>query len=418
MTNPENEKSKISIAHMPELIQNLRGGIETTDGDYLRSFAEDLLQKCGQEATINGRPATVTKYACEIDGDNVEDVRTFYVRAAQFEAGTQPFIVFGQTSDSRRIRARSPMALTFSGVGEGTMVISNRGMEPIENDPEEVALVGKILENIGEQYADSKHRVRRGLSSASSIARDKSVELREWSGVAKQRIREYYSDGTPYEHTGNEIFDLSREDDTVGNRRLIKAAAVAGIGAVLYGHMVPSVMHGNFGDARIFSIIPLPQPIELIVDWNNHVDHVAQGFDEPDGAATAVVGQPIDHIPLLSDYITLDVPDASYSNMGGYQSDESRPGLYKSDFDASYHGRVHTDSYGTHVDRNNAEFNDQGCYTILGDYTDGKSTVFTQTAGLDEKIELRVRDAESLDVCLKNPKDTTAKGSVYVWQNW
>lgn len=413
MSKPDNEQSKISIAHMPELIQNLKGGIETTDGDYLRSFAEDLLQKCGQEATINGRPANVTKYACEIDGDNVEDVKTFYARAAQFEPGTQPFIVFGQSSDSRRIRARSPMALTFSGVGDGTMVLSNRGIEPVENNPDEIALVGKILENIGEQYADSKNRVRRSLSRATRYAKDVTLDT-------KKRLQDYYTDERPFDHTGKDILiELDRDKDTVGNRRLIKTAAAIGIGSVLYGHMIPSVLHGNLGDARL--IIPLPQPIEAIVDWNNHVDHVAQGFDKPDGAAPAVVGQPINHIPLLNDYISIDVPDASYGAdnfWNSYQGEESRPGLYESDFDASYHPGVSVSQYGTHSLRDSAEFNSEGCYTILGDYTDGKSMVFTQTADINQKIELKVRDAESLDVCLKNPDDTSAKGSVFVWQNW
>lgn len=386
----EAQRREISIANVPGLVDNLRNEFETSQPEYLYTFANELLDQNGIKSSVNKRPALVTEYACEIPGDSVERVKTFYARVAKFESkDAEPFIVFGETPDKSRIITKNPTALTFSSILDQVVVQTARGLEPIQNTPEQLMLVSQILENIGDQYADARANKLTTKKALSKTARKLMNRPRA--------IYNFYST----DKSGHSLADERRE----------KTAAIAGIALVAYGHLLFTP-----ADAKLFGI-PLPQPIEGLVDWNNHIDHVAQGFPMPSGAAPIVVGQPINEVPVLSDYDTSRAPNASYVETmsdTSYSREMSKPGLYESDYDSEYRNKVSS----TTPRNTSAEFDkDSHCYPIEGNYTQGKTYVFTQTPRFNQDITLNVKSAKELDVCLKNPDAKNISGSLFIYQN-
>lgn len=79
------------------------------------------------------------------------------------------------------------------------------------------------------------------------------------------------------------------------------------------------------GDAN-YNDIQMPAPVEWIVDINNHIDHLAQGFDKPEGAVK-IDEEYKSNLPLLEDYDTQNVP--STSTVDAISGNEISPGLYK-----------------------------------------------------------------------------------------
>lgn len=388
--------NNISIAQNTELLSVVQGSSELQKATYLEQFAGDLLAECGVDAAINGRPSVVTKYACEVDASTDELSKTYYARVAQYKNHPSPFIVFGEDDSSKKVVARNPQAITFSNLGEEAMLNVQNGLDVSVNSTNHLAIVNNILETIGTKYADEKM----------TASERRAERARKIGGATKSVIEGFKSIPHKIERDWN---------DTYSNNISRKAiTTVVGLG-VLYG---PQIAAGH-ADAKLFGI-PMPQPIELLVDINNAPDHKAQAFDAPQGAAEVHVGQDITDIPMLTGYSTAGAPDASFNSSAiGYQFDESRPGLYESDFNAADRNSAYypaTDGQ----DRGNqksADFGDDGCYTVLGDYADGKTVVFTQTAGLDGKIKVKAVNQRELQVCLTNPSDANAKGSVFIYQN-
>lgn len=388
----------------PELATNLRRGAETPVDD-LFGRATVLLRETGKKTYINNVPATATVYASatlELDGEKL------YARIASYEGKLPEFIVFDETEDSSSIVSENPKALMFKqNIGDGSMdVFTNNGIEPIDGERRKqyVQLVKTIINDIAAQHAASQQS-----AADAKAARKQKLKRLAFSPLTK--VRDYYGSK-----------ESSRNYNNLGRERMAKTLEPVVIVTVLLGVFYgPQIIAGD-ADARLMSI-PLPQPIEAIVDFNNAPDHTAQGFSKPEGATPVTVGQRVTEIPLLAAYSTSDAPDASFwSGDGGYDFDESRPGLYASNFDATYHPEREmcwssASKIESPCESNSAVFNENGCYVILGNYRTGATEVFTQTPGLDGKLTVEAADTKNLKVCLTDPKDSTTNGTLYVYQN-
>ncbi len=390
----------------PELASNLRKGNVTPVKD-LFDRATVLLREAGKQTYINNVPAITTPYghASELDG------KTLYARIASYDVKTkQPeFIVFDETENWEDIVSENPQALRFQEVLGEIVIATSNGIEPVTGDrlEEYVSLVKVIVDDIATQHAKAKRTAAEAKATRKQALKRKLVS-------PLQKAKDYY---------GSQ--EGSRDYKNLGRERMANTLSPIVIGAVLLGVFYGPQIIALDADARLWSV-PLPQPIEAIVDWANAPDHDAQGFAKPEGAAPIVVGQPVTEIPLLPAYSTQDAPDASYENSWdtGYDFDESRPGLYASDFDGSYHPERKTCTSGTGAnqyqypcDPRSAKFGDDGCYVILGNYRTGMTEVFTQTPGLNGKLTVEATDTKNLRVCLTDPKDETTNGTLYVYQN-
>lgn len=194
--------------------------------------------------------------------------------------------------------------------------------------------------------------------------------------------------------------------DRQQRRRIAKSiGALAATVALLYGHSLVD----NHLDATIGGI-PLPQPIEAIVDWANMPDHTATAFSKPEHAAPITVGDKNVTIPFVATYDTHEAPDASYLPLEDqYGGEVIKPGLWESDFDFGYHPK-------TRSTKKSAQFDDRDCYTINGNFLKGKTWVFTQTPDINKHITLNVVDSDRARVCKKDPEAKDFNGSLYFWQ--
>lgn len=182
-------------------------------------------------------------------------------------------------------------------------------------------------------------------------------------------------------------------------RKKSKLLGLFAIGTMGYGAF--------FGaDAKV-GPVPMPQPIEFIVDWNNAPDHKAEGFPKPDGAAELSLSNQVVSPPLLTDYDTSGAPDALYEEFVFAESvtnpanirRQVRPGLWEVKYSLPYTPR-----------NGEKDVLGNGCIALFGNFTDGRTSVFTQDVGTE--VGISVLDADVAMIC--GATDNHVDGSVFV----
>lgn len=341
-------------------VAGLSEALEGLSPESLCRRAKLILDHSGVKSTVNGFPGRVTPYAQEVEIDG----RILYARLADVEdpgitnESVLVSIVFDEDPNTD-VKTIDPFAFTFREVmGDITLFTSN-GIEPILDNPEHLAVARGIIDGIGKEHQEDILQKRQ----AAALRMDR---LKSSIGNAWNKFTEFFG-----------------EDDIDGTRK-----AVAGWGAVILSLTYSHAFYTNV-DATI-GPIPMPQPIELIVDMNNASDHTAQAFGEPDGATSLVVGD-AGPIPLVVDFDTGGAPSGLFVNsMDGSGRFESREGLYE---------------FTTTSDRVDGlgSLNNEGCTTVSGDFQEGVSQIFTQDAATAETASYEVLNADELEVCLPEP---------------
>lgn len=378
--------------------------IETAESDYpeLRAalssdtgFADTLSATCGAilktdsyNAVIDSRRAVVSKaYAPQcLKGNDT----FYYARIAAFtdtkgKVEGLPFIVFDETEDTK-IDSNNPQAMKFfkDPVSGNAFLQVFNGIEfsdPLVNDPRYLKLAKDIIDRISEQTSEKLTPKEKGASHAKKAANSILNML--------GKIKTYYTDpvGVSAAFTGNRI--------PLGRRRMKRA---------LYSLIAVTIGWGpqifdNSSDAKLLGI-PLPNPIEALVDWNNSPDHVAQGFPEPDGAAPVLIGKRVEQIPLMVEYDTTDAPSSLYTtSKEGQTFHESSPGLYAISLSRKIAIKDDDESSGGSLLVK--ELDEGQCINVLGNYTAGKTSVFTQTPEVQKDVTVTAVDGQNLSVCLK-----------------
>ncbi len=357
---------KIDIANLPELARNLDPILgESNTADSLCATSEGLLSSRAIETTINGIPSLVSPWACEVPFGE----RTLHARIAKLkkpqEGNELPIIIFGD-KPGPNITTTNLFALRFkeSAVGDVSLMTQN-GLDPLLDDERYVELARTIIDDISSQYTQDnlarqarKHRISKA-------------------------VKAYFMDNErPYYHSSF---------DTIGERRRVTLGASILALVLSYGHLP----FGNV-DAKI-GPVPMPYPVEAVVDIDNRSDHAALGFNEPQQGVELRIGDKNVRLPLLDSYDTSGVPDATFSNGTSMKADDfelSKPGLYKVEFVSSVR--------------------EGECETVRGDYRNGVSKAFTQDSTIVDNVRLNVKSAKELDVCAV--ADVNFTGSLYVWQ--
>jgi hypothetical protein len=348
-----------NISHLPELVRNITADPEQETAKDLHAQAQTLLEDTAVKTKINGISAVVSEYTHEVTtGD-----KKLYARLARYRGRKQPselFFVFGESEQPKDITAKNPLALAFYDMGGEVSLRVTDGAEQFVDDEQYERLATNIVEKIDAERAAVQ-------------AKPKGEETDERKNVIRSRI-------------------------------IIGAAAIG----IAYGHLL-----FNHVDAKI-GPIPLPGPVEYVVDWNNIPDHRATGFAEPIGALHVKVGMPsseVSDVPTLLNYDTGGAPDAStFHSTYDYRGENSHPGLYESNF-----------NFSTAVDpidsnASPAAFNDGSCYTINGDFEPGKTEIFSQSPNFTKKVTLDVVSPDKMMVCKKDARDVSFDSSIFIYQ--
>lgn len=207
------------------------------------------------------------------------------------------------------------------------------------------------------------------------------------------------------------IFDAEREHEPANDNNETSAGvrakknkkrAVLLIGAAVLGYG-PQVQNEHT-DAKLFGI-PLPQPIEIIVDLNNRPDHTARQFPSPDINETFSAQKPRNNIPVIWDYDTKGVPSTAFRRLPFMQPErqESSPGLYA-------------------LDLNNPkdEAPDNDCFVVEGNYGPGKTKIFVTDSSVAEHIYVyptRMGDERRMSVCIAGEDSLSPNSRLYIYQD-
>lgn len=369
----------------PELTQSLEISAEglAISAASLCAEAETIIANYGTESTVNGLTAKLsTYYSVRHDIGN----RPLYVRLAKLKkpgiGDELPIIVFAE-NDQMPVKTPRLRALRFQEyLGDVSLVALNgANPEPIMNNERYLNLVAEITADIESKSAEKAEEVR--------------VKREARKHRFRRAIRGYFNDREPA--PGYSQFE------TMGDRRKATVGALALSGLILYGHLP---FHRT--DAKL-GPLPLPAPIELLVDWNNAPDHHAQGFREPSEAAELRISGEEMSIPVVDTYDTTDVPDATYIDANySIAREESRPGLYKVDF--AFSSTPPTKG-------KEAQPPERKCVTVLGDYHTGVSRIFTQDIATAGQMRAIVSNTRHLNVCAVEGADEGLRGSFFVWQD-
>ena len=355
--------------------------------------AQELLDHAGQETIVNGMTSIATPQSVELELEGSPLFARLATTTINGEPTKLPTIIFCKDDDFKSIRTQNGYfgALEFNGRA-GVHLIAGEGDALETDDPKHLELTRTIIERISDDFIETQEENQRTILENEAAHHAKNeAQTRHEANVRAQRLE-----------------------------RISYFAKRAGGAFVAFALFWAPQLVDSHPDATI-GAVPMPLPIEWVVDWNNHVDHVAQGFAEPKGVLAVGIDQKVGSIPLIADYDTQNVPDASVTESNGiadaskgkrsndngiYEGEQSRPGLYQSDFDFGQH----SESALT------AEFNKSGYYDIKGDFTDGKTVIFTQTPGLNKMVRVEVIDATTLRVYKKLDAPKNSKGSVFIYQ--
>ena len=213
-----------------------------------------ILEHGGVSSAVNAIPAKITPWFKGLEIDGV----MHFARLAQYEKDEQqplPFVVLARDQEVP-VTTPSPSLLTFrDGLGHISLIVSN-SLNPLVDDERYVSLVANIISDISEQYQED-------VLNRESV----TTQARRRFRAATQAVKEYFNDGEYSEFFGDR-----------GDRRTFVALAMSVTALLGYGHLPFTGADAKIGP------IPMPQPIEFLVDWNNAPDHKAQSFDEPTDA--------------------------------------------------------------------------------------------------------------------------------------
>lgn len=191
-----------------------------------------------------------------------------------------------------------------------------------------------------------------------------------------------------------------KQSTTEVKKALLKPSSAKKIGIITLVS-VGLQSHALFSneDAKI-GPIPMPLPIELLVDINNAPDHTATSFERPEEGAVIRVGESAT-IPLYGDYDTSNAPSTLFKPNGG-------PGKY----------HVLKDGLWVLMTR---EFNPEGgCEQIEGDFG-GKELVIFSTDTRIEKVPAKAElvNDRLLQICkIANPAEVlNSKVPIYIYQS-
>jgi hypothetical protein len=379
----------------PELVASLQGE-RATGADMLLANAHMLLEQNGVDSTVNGLRARVTEdYALVVLGGKDYRARVAQVgeqqkRGRKSAQSRQTLIVFDEDEDVA-VRTASPFAITFRDFAGDTDLVVANNMDPLVGDDRYAKLVQDILANIGQKALERQ-------ASTPSRWQELQDKLASRRSIGKV-LDDYFRSRQAITH--NSFFD------TVGERRRF-VRGVFGVVALMYAH-VPFMN----SDAEIASV-PMPLPVEVIVDLANRPDHKATGFSEPIGATQLVIGEEPVRMALLPDYNTSDAPDTTYSDFNKIpRYNESKRGLYAltvPETDTFYDSE--TEEYVPLI--NPAT----GCYDIRANTSGGRTLVFTQSPHLVDQVTVQAVSAESIEVCpVEYVKlDQLVEGKIYFFQ--
>lgn len=345
----------------------------------LHYTAEALLEQAGKETTINGLAGVATPQSYQVRMGEVP----MYARLGRLAPGKSqttsetdpPKVIFCTTSDFNRIRTPNIGALSFTDGLYGPQLIAVNGTEPVIDDPKYIELTKTIVADLSRQYDETKQRERA----------NKSYEARR-----KQARRET-------------------------RMRIVGGLAVAGL--LLYGQPIAEMAMGKHIDAKL-GPVPMPAPVEWVVDMAHIDEHEATAFGKPDGALPLEVGATSIRIPVISNYDTGGVPDASYvrgngdSNGGVYVREQVDLGLWRSNFSFDDPSSDNKNA------RPDVRFDPDGCYNIYGNYSDGKSSVFSQTPNINNLVELDLVNASTLKVCKKPDAPDHSVGDIDIYREF
>lgn len=398
---------KISIANLPELqdrLNNPAGNPETAQSSHLYAIADEMLSDVNAtfKTRLGGRQVTVTKFTCPIE-DSVHYARLarFVPRSHDETSASDTMILFDTTDSQNSIKTNNPNGgIPFHDELDGSVsIFMNRGAEPLNDEEKEkyLQIAGAIIGNLNGKYTElvsqieteqeaKKHRIRKGAGAAAR-------------GVGGAITSPYKFFTNPKSRSA---FDTYK---TKGSYRRAWAVWLAVAAGINYGHLP----FDDHPDAKIGDV-PMPYPIEWFVDWANIPDHQATGFAKPDGALDIAYGHDVGKIPILPNYRTDGVPNTSSIPEvdAAYKGEFSKPGLWEANFSESYNPEKGWD-------REDAQFIN-GCFTIDGDYNEGKTEVFSKTEGVNDMITLNMPNSWTLEVCKKDNAPDDFKGSLFIYQ--
>lgn len=376
-------ETRINLGEYPELSASLHGEARP---ETLYTSCQRLLANCGMESTIDMLPATVTRWYAETELTG----QPLYARVGKLSSkrGEEhlPVIVFDETSDLP-VETGNYLALAFQKFGDKVSLQTQNSINPLIDDPRYLALAQKVVRGIALQ--DMQER---------EAAKDKWADRVETVTRLGRQAYAYLTDNT------QEYNRTLREYSTRGARRRFRLGVSTAAMMLGYGHVLTGDVDAKLGP------VPLPQPIEMFVDMANQEDHAAQGFREPKGAAALKVGEQDRQLPLIDTYDVQGVPDATDETgygAGRRLPEVSRPGLYK----VNYLSRFRNPPEAVNAAK------DPYCFTVYGNFRNGKSSAFTQDTDAAANLRIEVRNAEELEACIADGGNAEIKGSFYIWQD-
>lgn len=367
--------------------------------DSLWLVAEGLVDKHSRRTTINRQPGTVT---AEFSTQHIGDT-DYYVRLGRLDEKQYDEILFLFDLSKDDAVTTSNIFAMYLKQYAGSAELYVRG------DVQQ----GNIILN-GNEYVALAHSVIDDIYGKLALKReqDKALSAEKRRNIAK-KIRELTRKPLQF-FSDQEVVKLGKYSELYGSyqvakgkQRKVKLIGWSAAMTALYGHM-PFTNE----DAKV-GFIPLPAPIELLVDGFNMPDHKAQGFAPPEGALVVSIGaEQSTNIPILPHYRTDGVPDSSndYSD-----KNESKPGLYRVDIPED-----DTVVRGLGNLPRDKVYDINGCMIVEADLTGDKTSVFTLTSGLADKITVFGANEDTLVICSKDEtplSDFPEDGSIYIYQD-
>lgn len=374
--------NKITKDNYPELFALLNGEGQT-NVENLYQLATGYLNANGTKTKVEGLQAIATTASSPVSIGE----KTFFARVAvlgdtkkkrgQDRSYSEVLIIFDEDDDIS-IKTPSPFALKFRKLGGQVDLITNNDLEPIINDKRYIELASEILEGIGSVLEKS--------SSTQLAASERIKSLRSKIALGKKALTGFFE---------SDELNSGRMFFYKGEKRTATAIGLL-ILSGLYAHVPLSPVDAKIGP------IPMPYPIELIVDIGNATDHAAQGYDVPERATTLTIGKGPQRLALLPDYDTSGAPDTTYR--GDYN--ESKLGLYEMDVpeqDTAYDDLLNDETK---------------CYDIEAKTTGGNTLAFTQSPQLVDKVTVEAIDEDTISICPVNGVDIKSlpQGSVFLYR--
>lgn len=155
--------------------QVTRGEVET-----LCSIADNLLVLDGEDSTVNGIPARVTReyFDTEIAG------KRYYARVYRFNGNSnfsdqpQPAIIFDETPEITAV-SKNHLAVRFKEFGGGiSLVVDNDELDPELDRPEHVNAVQSVLNGLNEKVQNKQIEIKKEKETEAyrkSLARKKKA---------------------------------------------------------------------------------------------------------------------------------------------------------------------------------------------------------------------------------------------------